>query len=135
MSYHNGLYLDSFQTTKSHSYNSYSIYIAIFSSFLQGVYPVGMTDLRPYFTQIISHNSVHVHRIPTKVGTEIALMSPLSLPNFSSIGARIRVLWQVLQSVRKEVEEKRRKIPNFGRSYLRNGWSEFLQIWHADSPT
>ena len=33
-------------------------------------------------------------------------MSPLSVPNCSPIGARIRVLWRILQSVRKEVEEK-----------------------------
>ena len=34
-------------------------------------------------------------------------MSPLSVPNFSPIGARIRVLWRILQSVPKEeVEEK-----------------------------
>ena len=63
-----------------------------------------------------------------------ALMSPLSVPNFSPIGARIRVLWRILQSVRKEeVEEE--KNPNFGRSYLGNGWSDFLQIWNVDSPT
>ena len=41
-------------------------------------------------------------------------MSPLSVPNFSPIGVRIRVLLRILQSVRKEVEEveegkKRRK--------------------------
>ena len=38
-------------------------------------------------------------------------MSPLSVPNFSPIGARIRVLWRILQTVRKEEieEEKRRK--------------------------
>ena len=35
-----------------------------------------------------------------------ALMSPLSVPNCSPIGARIRVLWWILRSVRKEVEEK-----------------------------
>ena len=29
-------------------------------------------------------------------------MSPLSVPNFSPIGVRIRVLWRILQSVRKE---------------------------------
>ena len=29
-------------------------------------------------------------------------MSPLSVPNFSPIGARISVLWRILQSVRKE---------------------------------
>ena len=34
-------------------------------------------------------------------------MSPLSVPNFSPIGARIRVLWRILQSVRKEVEEEK----------------------------
>ena len=34
---------------------------------------MGVTDLRPYFTQIIGHNSVNVHRIPTKLGTEIRL--------------------------------------------------------------
>ena len=39
-------------------------------------------------------------------------MSPLSVPNFSSIGARIRVLWRILQIVRKEeveVEEKKQR--------------------------
>ena len=35
-----------------------------------------------------------------------ALMSPLSVQNFSPIGARICVLWRILQSVRNE-EEKR----------------------------
>ena len=65
-------------------------------------------------------------------------MSPLSVPNFSPIGARIRVLCRILQSVRKEeVEEKKtkKKNPNFGRSYLGNGWSDFLQMWNVDSPT
>ena len=40
-------------------------------------------------------------------------MSPSSVTNFSPIGARIRVLFRILQSVRKEVEEekKRRKKP------------------------
>ena len=33
-------------------------------------------------------------------------MSPLSVLNFSPIGVRISVLWRILQSVRKEVEEK-----------------------------
>ena len=67
-----------------------------------------------------------------------ALMSPLSVPNFSSIQARIRVSLRILQSVRKEeVEEEKtkKKKPNFGRSYLGNGWSDFLQIWYVDSPT
>ena len=64
-------------------------------------------------------------------------MSPLSVPNFSPIQACIRVLLRILQSVRKEVEEEKNeeKNPNFGRSYLGNGWSDFLQIWYVDSPT
>ena len=33
-------------------------------------------------------------------------MSPLSVPNFSPIRARIRVLWRILQSVRNEDEEE-----------------------------
>ena len=37
---------------------------------------MGVTDLRPCFTQIISHNSVNVCRIPTKLGTEIRLNEP-----------------------------------------------------------
>ena len=35
-----------------------------------------------------------------------ALMNPLSVPNFSPILARIRVLWRILRSVRNEVEEE-----------------------------
>ena len=64
-------------------------------------------------------------------------MSPLSVPNFSPILARIRVLWRILRSVRnEEVEEKKTKKlkRNFVRSYLGNGWSDFLQIWYVDSP-
>ena len=36
-------------------------------------------------------------------------MSPLSVPNFSPIGARIRVLWRILQSVQKEEVEEEKK--------------------------
>ena len=64
-------------------------------------------------------------------------MSPLSVPNFSPIRVRIRVLWRILPNVRnEEVEEKTKKLKrNFVRSYLGNGWSDFLQIWWCvDSP-
>ena len=37
---------------------------------------MGVTDLRLYFTRIIDHNSVNVHRIPAKVGKEIRLNEP-----------------------------------------------------------
>ena len=89
-----------------------------------------MTDLRPYFTQIIGNNSVNVHRIPTKVGTEIRLNEPFKCAKF-----QIRVLWRILRSVRNEVEEKNELKRNFVRSYLGNGWSDFLQIWCVDSPS
>ena len=36
-------------------------------------------------------------------------MSPLSVPNFSPIRARIRVLWRILRSVRNEDEEEKTK--------------------------
>ena len=62
-------------------------------------------------------------------------MSPLSVPNFSLSGTCIRVLWRILQSVRKEEEKNEEKKTNFDRSYLGNGISDFLQIWNVDSPT
>ena len=43
--------------------------------------------------------------LPTLV-LQFALMSPVRVPHFSPIGASIRVLWRILRSVRKEVEEK-----------------------------
>ena len=70
-------------------------------------------------------------------------MSPLSVPNSSPIGVRIRVLLRILQSVRKEVEETPPPQTLAARifilfyffiyffficSYLGNGWSDFLQI-------
>ena len=55
-------------------------------------------------------------------------MSPLSVPNFSPIGARIHVLWQILQSVQNEEEKTKILKRNFDRSYLGNVWSNFLQI-------
>ena len=53
-------------------------------------------------------------------------MSPLSVPNFSPIRARIRVLWRLLRSVRNEEDEEEEKKTkklkrNFVRSYLGNG--------------
>ena len=43
---------------------------------------MGVTDLRPYFMQIIDHNSMNVHRISTKVGTEIHLNEPFKCAKF-----------------------------------------------------
>ena len=38
-------------------------------------------------------------------------MCPSSVPNFSPIGARICVLWRILQNVRKEEEKNEEKNP------------------------
>ena len=43
---------------------------------------MGVTDLRPYFTRIIGNNSVNVHRIPTKRGTEIRYTEPFKCAKF-----------------------------------------------------
>ena len=43
---------------------------------------MGVTDLPPSFTRIIDHNSVNIHRIPTKVGTEIRFNEPFKCANF-----------------------------------------------------
>ena len=62
-------------------------------------------------------------------------MSPLSVPNFSSIRVRIRVLWQILRSVRNEdEEEKNEEIKTEFCSLVSRKWLDrFLQIWHVDS--
>ena len=39
-------------------------------------------------------------------------MSPLSVPNFSPIRARIRVLWRILRSVRNEEDEEEKEEKN-----------------------
>ena len=47
--------------------------------------------------------------LPTLVQRS-ALMSPLSVPSFSLIRTRIRVLWRILRSVRNEEEKKTKKL-------------------------
>ena len=63
-------------------------------------------------------------------------MSPLSIPNFSPIGARIRVLWWILQSVRDEEEEYKKKR---NEEIKRNFWllvsRNCLQSWYEVSST
>ena len=50
-------------------------------------------------------------------------MSPLSVPNFSPIGACICVLWQILQSVRKEeVEEEKNEEEKKPKLWLLISW-------------
>ena len=53
-------------------------------------------------------------------------MSPSSVPNFSPIRARIRVLWQILRSVRNEEdeEEKNEEIKTKVCSLVSRKWLE-----------
>ena len=54
-----------------------------------------------------------------------ALMRPLSVPTFSPILARIRVLWRILRSVRnEEVEEKNEEIKTKFCSLVSWKWLE-----------
>ena len=66
-----------------------------------------MTDLRLYFTQIIGHNSVNVHRIPTNFGTEIRLSEPFKCAKFQSNPSTHLCFMADLRSVRNEVEEEK----------------------------
>ena len=88
------------------------MYIAIFSSFLRAVYPVGVTNLRPYFTQIIGHNSVNVHRIPTKLGTEIRLNESLTC-------AKLQPDWSTHSCF----------MANFAKCAKRNPRRSYISIW------
>ena len=52
-------------------------------------------------------------------------MNPLSVPNFSPIQARIRVLWRILRSVRNEDdEEKNEEIKTKFCSLVSRQWLE-----------
>ena len=53
-------------------------------------------------------------------------MSPLSVPNFNPIRARIRVLWRILRSVRNEEdeEEKNEEIKTKFCSLVSRKWLE-----------
>ena len=51
-------------------------------------------------------------------------MSPLSVPNFSPIRVRIRVLWRILRNVRNEVEEKNEEIKTKFCSLVSRKWLE-----------
>ena len=63
---------------------------------------MGVTEVRPYFMQIISHNSMNVYWIPTKLVTEICLNKPFQYAKFKPVGACVDVLWWILRSVRNE---------------------------------
>ena len=109
MSYLHGLYLDSFQTTKTHSYNGYSIYIAIFNSLHEAVYPVGVTTNRSCFTRISGHNFRTIHRICTTFDSRIRLWTPFLCAKFQGDRSTHLRFIAIFAIVRKHKEEKKRR--------------------------
>ena len=88
MSYLRGLYLDSFQTTKRHSYDGYSIYIEQFSTHSMKRFTslpstvVGVTTNRSCFTRIIGHDARTIDRNCTKCDDRIRLWTPFLCAKF-----------------------------------------------------
>ena len=86
-----------------------------------------MTDLRPYFTQIIGHNSVNVHRIPTKVGTQIRLNEPFKCAKFQPDPSTHSCFMAAFANVRNEEveeEEKNEEIKTKFCSLVSRKWLE-----------
>ena len=85
-----------------------------------------MTDLRPYFTQIIGHNSVNVHRIPTKVGTQIRLNEPFKCAKFQPNPSTHSCFMADFANVRNEEveEEKNEEIKTKFCSLVSRKWLE-----------
>ena len=84
-----------------------------------------MTDLRPYFTQIIGHNSVKVHRIPTKVDTQIRLNEPFKCAKFQPDSSTHSCFMADFANVRnEEVEEENEEIRTKCCSLVSRKWLE-----------
>jgi len=79
-----------------------------FIEFLLVVYPAGVTDLRPFFTQKIDPNSLIGFQ--PKLVRRCALISPSRVPSFSLIGGCDCKVWLKMQSVRNEEEAKNKEI-------------------------
>ena len=106
-----------------------------FNSFHEAVYPVGVTTNRSCFMRIIGRNPRTIHRICTKFDARIRLWSPFLCAKSQGDRSKCLCCIAIFASVRKHEEEGKNeeKNRNFGSSYLRNGWSNFLQIWYVDS--
>ena len=84
---------------------------------------MGVTDLRPNFTQIIGHNSVNVHRILTTLGNEIRLNEPFMFakfqPDWSMHSCFIADFAKSAKRSRRKNEEKKPKLwPLVSRKWL-----------------
>ena len=118
MTYLHGFYLDSFQTTKRHSYDGYSIYIAIFNSFHEAVYPVGVTTNQSCFRRIIGNNSRTIRRVCTKFDARIRLWTPFLCATFQGDRSTRLCFIAIFASVRKHEEKKSKLWQLVSRKWL-----------------
>ena len=84
---------------------------------------MGVTDLRHYYTQIIGHNSMNVHRILTKLGNEIRLNEPFKCakvqPNWSMHSYFMADCAKYAKRSRRKNKEKNPKLwPLVSRKWL-----------------
>ena len=79
-----------------------------------------------------------VHRIPTKVGTEIRHNEPFKCAKFQPNPSTNSFFYGEFCEVCEMKKMKKKKTKKLKRnvvgSYLGNGLSDFLQIWYVDSP-
>ena len=68
---------------------------------------MGVTDLRPYFTQILGNNSVNVLPIATKRGTEFRLNEPFKCAKVQlDRSARSHFMADFVKCVKRSRREK-----------------------------
>ena len=95
---------------------------------------MGVTDLRPYFTQIIGHNSVNVHRIPTKLGAQIR--QPFKWPKFQpDWSTNSCFMADFAKCAKRRRKKTKKKTQSVATRISEMAESDFLQIWNVDSPT
>ena len=87
-----------------------STYIAIFNSFHEAVYSVGMTTNQSCFTRIIGHNSQTIHQICTKCDATICLWTPFLCAKFQGDRSTRLHFIAIFASVQKHEEEKKSKL-------------------------
>ena len=100
---------------------------------------MGVTDLQPYFTQIIGHNSVNVHRSPTKLGTEIRLNEPFKCAKFQpNWSTHLYFMADFVKCTKRNRRKKQRKTLTLaahiskmaGTDFFKFGMWTPLPSWH-----
>ena len=113
---------------KIHSYNGYSIYIAILAHSFEDL-PDGSGKSSILFMQIISHISVILYWIPTRLGTEIYLNESFKCTKFQL--DQSTYLYFMADFPKCAKRSRRKNVEQASKlccSYLGNGWGYFLKI-------